>query len=134
MARPKGSTLTAEHKAALSEGRKMATTVASYLEALDSHKPKRGRKRTKESIRQRLQKIDAELTQAEPLRRLQLIQEQMDLQAELESTATAKDLHKLEADFVKIAAAYSENKGISYLAWRAVGVPPEVLKKANVTR
>jgi hypothetical protein len=134
MARPKGSTLTAAHKAALSEGRKMASIVSNYLEALSANKPKRGRKRTKESIRQRLSKIDAELETADVLRRLQLIQEQMDLQSELESAAQAKDLSKLEAEFAKVARTYSENKGISYLAWRAVGVPPEVLKKANVTR
>ena len=134
MARPKGSTLTAEHKAALSEGRKMAVTVTNYLEALTANRPKRGRKRTKESIRLRLNKIETELESADVLRRLQLIQEQMDLKAELESTANAKDLSKLEADFTKVARVYSENKGISYLAWRAVGVPPEVLKKADVTR
>jgi hypothetical protein len=134
MARPKGSTLSAEHKAALSEGRKMAGTVSSYLEALTANKPKRGRKRTKESIRQRLAKIDSEVQCADVLRRLQLIQEQMDLRAELEAAASARDLNKLEADFVKIARAYSDSKGISYLAWRSVGVPPEVLRKANITR
>ncbi len=112
----------------------MATIVSNYLEALSANKPKRGRKRTKESIRQRLAKIDNELGSADVLRRLQLIQEQMDLQSELESAVQAKDLSKLEAEFTKVARVYSENKGISYLAWRAVGVPTEVLKKANVTR
>jgi hypothetical protein len=42
MARPKGSTLSAEHKTALSAGRKMASIVSNYLEALEASKPKRG--------------------------------------------------------------------------------------------
>ena len=43
-------------------------------------------------------------------------------------------LSALEADFVSAARSYSERKGISYAAWRAVGVPPAVLKKAGISR
>jgi len=64
MARPKGSTLSAEHKSALSAGRKMASVVSNYLEALEASKPKRGRKRTKDSIRNRLSTIETELASA----------------------------------------------------------------------
>ena len=134
MARPKGSTLSAEHKTALSAGRKMASVVSNYLEALEASKPKRGRKRTKDSIRNRLATIENELSSADALRWLQLVQEQMDLQAELEAADVAVDFGKLEAEFVKVAKTYSENKGISYLAWRTVGVPAEVLKKADIGR
>ena len=134
MARPKGSTLSAEHKTALSTGRKMASVVSSYLEALEANKPKRGRKRTRESVRNRLVAIETELASADPLRRLQLVQEQMDLNAELEAADGATDFAAIEAAFVKVAKTYSDNKGISYLAWRTVGVAPEVLKKANIGR
>src|SRR5688572_16670076 len=134
MARPKGSTLSTEHKIALSTGRKIATVVSNYLEALEASKPKRGRKRTKESIRNRLSAIEKETAAADPLRRLQLVQEQMDLTAELEAADVATDFAKLESEFVKVAKTYSDNKGISYLAWRTVGVTPEVLKKANIGR
>ena len=44
------------------------------------------------------------------------------------------DLSGLEADFVAVAKEYSQRKGISYAAWREVGVEPAVLKKAGVTR
>ena len=134
MARPKGSTLSAEHKTALSAGRKMASVVSNYLDALEASKPKRGRKRTKDSIRNRLSTIEKDLASADSLRRLQLIQEQMDLTAELEAADVATDFAKLESEFVKVAKTYSDNKGISYLAWRTVGVTPEVLKKANIGR
>jgi hypothetical protein len=39
-----------EHKAALAEGRNQGRAVRRYLEALDAHKPRRGRKRTTESM------------------------------------------------------------------------------------
>jgi hypothetical protein len=133
MARPKGSTLSESHKAALSEGRRLSNAVSNYLEALEANKPKRGRKRTKESITQRIPAIEGELAAAGPLARLQLIQEKMDLEGELAALGAKTDLQSLEAEFVKAAPRYSQSKGISYAAWRALGVSPEVLKKAGIT-
>ena len=48
--------------------------------------------------------------------------------------AGTPDLSGLEKEFVKVAKAYSAKKKISYGAWREFGVPPEVLKKAGITR
>jgi hypothetical protein len=50
-----------EHKAALAEGREQGRAVRRYLEALESYRPKRGRKRTQESITKRLADIEARL-------------------------------------------------------------------------
>jgi hypothetical protein len=123
-----------EHKAALAEGRNQGRSVRRYLEALEAHKPKRGRKRTAESVQKRLDRIDVELAKADPLKRLQLIQERLDLKAELESAGAKVDLTGLEAEFISAAAAYSARKGISYAAWRELGVEAAVLKKAGVSR
>jgi hypothetical protein len=123
-----------EHKAALAEGRNQGRSVRRYLEALEAHKPKRGRKRTPDSMQKRLAKIDAELANADPLRRLQLIQERIDLNAELETAGTKVDLSALEKEFVEAAKAYSERKNISYAAWRELGVEASVLKRAGVSR
>jgi hypothetical protein len=123
-----------DHKAALAEGRNQGRAVRRYLEALEAHKPKRGRKRTPESMQKRIDKIDAELAGAEPLKRVQLIQERLDLTAELGSAGSAVDLTELEQGFVDAAAAYSERKGISYAAWRQLGVEASVLKRAGVRR
>ena len=71
---------------------------------------------------------------ASPVRELELVQERLDLQAELESMKAKVDPASLEAGFVKIAKSYSNRKGISYTAWRAVGVQPNVLKKAGIPR
>ena len=123
-----------EHKAALAEGRNQGRAVRRYLEALDAHKPKRGRKRTQESMQKRLDRIDVELVSADPLKRLQLIQERLDLKEELERAGQTVDLSGLEQDFVDAAAAYRRRKGISYAAWRELGVEPAVLKRAGVSR
>ncbi len=126
--------MTAQHKAALAQGRAEGRAVKNYLEALDRNRPRRGRKRTPESIKKRLAAIDGQLADASPLLRLQLVQEQMDLQDELETLNAKVDLSGLESAFVKTAAKYSERKGISYAAWRQLGVSAETLKKAGVTR
>ena len=122
------------HKAALAEGRSQGRAVRRYLEALDAHRPKRGRKRTPDSVRRRLDAIDGELATADPLKRLQLVQERIDLQRELESSDQTVDLVELEADFVASAKGYSERKGISYAAWRELGVPAATLKSAGIGR
>jgi hypothetical protein len=58
----------------------------------------------------------------------------MDLQAELASNENKADLDALEAGFIEAASGYSERKGISYAAWREMGVEASVLKKAGIGR
>ncbi len=123
-----------QHKAALAEGRNESRSVSNYLKALESSRPKRGRKRTPESISKQLAKIDDQLQGANPLAALNLRQQRIDLQRELDSSGRTVDLGALEADFVKAAKGYSRRKGISYAVWRDAGVPADVLKKAGITR
>jgi len=123
-----------DHKEALAVGRAEGRSVRAYLEALESSKPKRGRKRTKESIGSRLEKIDAELEGADALKRLQLTQERLNLSEELENMDSGVDLSELEAEFTSVAKDYAERKGITYAAFREIGVPAAVLKKAGISR
>ena len=122
------------HKAALAEGRAQGRAVRNYLEAIEAHKPKRGRKRTPDSMTKRLAKIDTEYAEGDQLKKLQLAQERLDLQRELSAAQNAVDLSALEADFVAAAKAYGERKGIGYAAWREVGVPDAVLRSAGIAR
>ncbi len=108
--------------------------MKAYLEAVAANKPKRGRKRTPESIAKRLEKISAEIEDASPMARLQLVQERMDLEAELDRMGEQVDISGLEDAFVAVAKAYGERKGISYAAWREVDVSAAVLKRAGVGR
>lgn len=130
---PKGP-MTKEHKAALAVGRAESKVVRDYLDALRANKPKRGRKRTGDSIKNRLAAIEQEMEDADPLTEVKLIQERMDLQSELENMGAGVDLTALESEFVKVAKNYSERQGISYAAWRAVGIEPSVLQKAGIGR
>lgn len=135
MAEQSGSTgLSEDHKAALAEGRSQGRAVRRYLEALEAHKPRRGRKRTSDSMRRRLEKIEAELAEADPLKRLQLVQERLDLQEELAAADNKVDLDALEKEFIAAARSYSDRKGITYAAWRELGVSAATLKRSGISR
>jgi len=123
-----------EHKAALAEGRDQGRSVRRYLEALEAHKPRRGRKRTPDSLKKQLDDVETKIATADPLKRLHLVQERLDLQNALEASESKVDLDQLEKDFVTSAGPYSERKGISYSAWRELGVPAAVLERAGIAR
>lgn len=123
-----------DHKAALAEGREQGRAVRKYLEALEANRPKRGRKRTKESMEKRLAAVKDQLPTADPLKRLHLVQEKMDLENQLAAEGSGVDMSELEAQFVAAAKPYSERKGISFSAWRELGVPAQVLSKAGISR
>lgn len=128
--------LTSEHKQAMAAGRKEGQAVKAYLDALAQHRPRRGRRRTPESIQKRLVAIEAEMDGASSLQRLQLTQERRDLQAELRAmeAGSSADLPALEAAFVEVARPYAERKGIAYATWRELGVPADVLQRAGIPR
>jgi hypothetical protein len=96
------------HKEALAVGREEGRAVRRYLEALDAHKPKRGRKRNPESIQKRLDEIDEKLQSSDALSRVHLVQERMDLESELQSKDAQIDLGALEEQFIKAAKNYSQ--------------------------
>jgi uncharacterized protein YicC (UPF0701 family) len=126
--------ITPEHKAAMAAGRAEGRAIKNYLVALEENKPRRGRRRTPDSINARLEKIDVELAAAEPMKRLSLIQERLDLLRELDELQDPVDMTALEEEFVIAAKGYSDRKGISWAAWREVGVPASVLERAGVSR
>jgi hypothetical protein len=126
--------MTAEHKAALAEGRAQGKAVRDYLDALEQNKPKRGRKRTADSVRKRLAVVESALPEAGGIKKLELIQERLDLTAELDSMDAKIDLSGLEKAFAKSAKGYAKRKGITYAAWRELGVPADVLKRAGIGR
>jgi hypothetical protein len=123
-----------EHKEALARGREEGRTVRRYLEAVEHQRPRRGRRRTPESVRRRLEQVKGRVDDAEPLERLLLLQEEADLENELARMGATEDMASLEQAFIKVAKGYAERKGVGYQAWRAAGVPPAVLERAGITR
>ena len=125
--------MSAEHKAALAQGRKEARAIKAYLQALRSRRP--GRPVTTESVHKKIEALMQKIqSEADPLRELELRQQKLDAEEALQAADAKADLPSLEAEFVKYARPYSERKGISYTAWRESGVLAAALKKAGIPR
>lgn len=126
--------MTEEHKQALAEGRAQGRAVRAYLEALDAEKAA-GPRTDPETLRRRIEEArEAIEAEADPTKRLELIQRRLDLEEQLARSSDGADLDALEAAFVGAAGPYGERKGIAYPAWREAGVPAAVLKRAGVKR
>ncbi|HEX9644592.1 MAG TPA: hypothetical protein VGC11_11440 [Acidimicrobiia bacterium] len=122
-----------EHKAALAEGRRQSRAIKLYLQAIASRKP--GRPITPDSLRSKLERLEARIAaESDLLRRVDLLQAKLDAAEALAKADVLADVTELEAGFVAHAKPYSTRKGIGYAAWREVGVPAAVLKKAGITR
>jgi hypothetical protein len=129
-----GGGMTKAHKEALATGRNESRAVRRYLEVLAASKPKRGRRRTVSSVEKRLAGVEDALESADRITTLKLSQERLELINELDTMTADDGIKQLEEDFVAIAAKYSSRQGISYAAWREVGVQPDVLRRAGISR
>ena len=98
--------MTDDHKAALAVGRTEGRAVRRYLDALEANKPKRGRKRTPDSIQRRLKAIDAELADTDRLNELKLVQERM-IRPSRHGCCSSGDSADSSVDFPYPAAATS---------------------------
>ncbi len=126
--------MSAEHKDALAVGRREGRIVKDYLEALRASRGRPGRKRTPESVKARLAAIDREIGSSDPVSELLMTQERLDLQRELEAFEAKVDIADIERRFIEVAKGYGDRRGISYAAWREVGVAAATLKAAGVRR
>ncbi|MXW42716.1 MAG: hypothetical protein F4138_08245 [Acidimicrobiia bacterium] len=115
-------------------GQAQGRTISRYLNALDQNKSKKGRQRSKEKMQARMSELPAQIAQAKPLRKVHLIQELMNLETELNQEHGTSEINAIESEFITIAAEYSARNGISYAAWREVGVQASVLKAAGLSR
>lgn len=130
---------TEAHKKAMADGRRQSQHIRQYLEALRvANAPKqRGRKRTPESVQAKIDRLNAAIADGtlDPISEVKAIQERLDLRAALEElTVAPPDPAEYEANFVKAVGPYSKRLGLTYSAWRELGVPAVVLRKAKITR
>lgn len=130
----KKSDMSVAHKKALANGRNEGRVIREYLEVVEATKPRRGRRRTPESIARRLAAIAAELKTADPVTQVRLIQERLNLRTELASMKSKTEVVAAETKFVKVAKSFSERNDITYDAWREFGVTPTVLKRAGISQ
>ena len=125
--------MSAQHKAALAQGRREGRAVKQYLEALGSRRP--GRPVTPERLRDKIASLESRIgEEMDPLKALEMRQERLDAEAALGRAEATEDFAALEAAFVEHAQSYSARKGISYSAWRESGVAADVLRRAGIAR
>ena len=123
-----------EHKDALAEGRRQGRAIRAYLDALERGR-RRGRRVSREELEARVERLQRQIgDERDATKRLDMIQQRLDLEERLVTETDEPDLAVLEADFVAHAAAYSDRKGISWAAWRELGVPAAILTQAGVRR
>ena len=72
------------------------------------------------------------LCESSPIREVELIQQRLDIDAQLAQIDQATRLGELEEAFVKVAASWSKRSGIGAAALREVGVPARVLARAGL--
>lgn len=113
--------------------------IKLYLRALKtSKKTGPGRPRTEATALKRIEEAQESLEYMREtgnvMEELRFAQKILDLQADLR--AVRKDMRNdpanFEADFVKNAARYAKDNGITRQAWRRVGVTPDILTKAGL--
>jgi hypothetical protein len=134
----RGPKPTAEHLAALDQGRKAGRAIRTYLEMLKQGvgKKKRGRQVNWQERYDGAALLLAE-DDVDVLTQLQLTQQMNDALDHLKAQElewSADDLAAAEANFIEWAGWYSEQHGITYQTWRKMGVSAAVLRQAGVPR
>ena len=126
--------MSAEHKAAIAQGRRESKAIKAYLEAISVPK-RRGRPATPEGLEAKIADLDQRIRdENDPLARVDLYQARLDAQDTLEQLTATVDIDALEVGFIESASSYSTRKGITGPAGREAGVSAGVLRAAGVKR
>lgn len=102
--------------------------IRTYLDALTGLSAEQLRQEREEELRQVEQELKNE--DLDVLARLLLVQRSLDLAAQPDTKPTKK----MEDDFVRVAQRFAGQRGISYEAFRDIGVPASLLKRAEISR
>ena len=126
--------MSAEHKAAIAQGRRETKAIKAYLEAISVPR-RRGRPITPETLETKIADLDQRIRDEDnPLARVELFQARLDAQEALDQLTATVDLDALEVGFIEYAGSYSERKGLTWPAWREAGVSAEILRAAGIKR
>jgi hypothetical protein len=104
--------------------------VAAYLTAL---RAPRVPARSRANLEQRRAQVEQWIAEeSSPIREVELIQQRLDIDAQLSQIDQAARLPELEEAFVNVAGSWAKRAGISAAALREVGVPASVVKRAGL--
>jgi hypothetical protein len=113
-----------------SERRAETAAVAAYLTAIRAPKVPARSRANMEKRRVQIEQWIAE--ESWPIREVELIQQRLDIDAQLAQFDLATRLPELEEAFMKGATSWAKRSEISAAALREVGVPAAVLKRAGL--
>jgi hypothetical protein len=120
----------AERPAERGVRRAETNAVAAYLTALKAPKVPA---RSSANLERRRAQIEQWLAdESSPIREVELIQQRLDIDAQLAQIDQTQRLVELEKAFVEVAASRAKRSGISAAALREVGVPASVLRRAGL--
>ena len=123
--------LSPEVREARAVARAETRAVRGYLEGLQTA----GRRGRRKAPQQELESVQAQLdVESDQIQRLALIQKRIDAAQRLSQYQDPIDIEALESEFVMVAKSYSDRRGVSYKAWREMGVSAVVLGKSGIAR
>lgn len=112
--------------------------VRAYITFLRGNGASGARAVAREDVQENLARVERRLSafasSGDPLTYIALVQERIALTQAAESLEKLPSRAELEKHFIGVAAAWSEENGITYPAWREIGVPAAVLKEAGIPR
>jgi hypothetical protein len=123
----------AERPADRGARRAETNAVAAYLTALKGPRASGSSKAKREGLMRRRAQIEQWIAEeSSPIRQVELIQQRLDIDAQLAQLDQAARLPELEEAFVNVAASWAKRSGITAAALREAGVPASVLKRAGL--
>jgi hypothetical protein len=123
----------AERPAERGVRRAETNAVAAYLTALKGPRPSGSSKAKREGLMRRRAQVEQWISEERsPIREVELIQQRLDIDAQLAQIDQAARLSELEEAFVKVAASCAKRSGISAAALYEVGVAASVLRQAGL--
>jgi hypothetical protein len=123
----------AERAAERGVRRAETNAVAAYLTGLKGPRPSGSSKAKREGLMRRRAQVEQWISEERsPIREVELIQQRLDIDAQLSQLDQAARLPELEEAFVKVAASWAKRSGITAAALREAGVPASVLKRAGL--
>jgi hypothetical protein len=114
------------------ERRAETNAVAAYLTALKGPRPSGSSKAKREGLVRRRARVEQWISERSPIREVELIQQRLDVDAQLAQLDQAARLPELEEAFVNVTASWAKRSGASAAALREVGVPASVLRRAGL--
>lgn len=109
-----------------------AKTLQAYIDALTDAPTT---KWTPETLKKQLEGVEENLAAANSaLQKLTLIQRKLDIEKQLGILCGVQSFEQIEQAFVDIGLDLATRKGITYEAFRLIGIPAGVLERAGIKR